>query len=253
MTLNDFSDVFDFAIYLKSDIWKHSDLVVRLERVGAPPTLALCLIEQVHWHYSTSNIHRKLWLGPSMTAKSLTRNYHDELLSKALARGLYHIQSSISMTTELTSVERESEESSEISEDEIFSPTVSPPKIYDISPERFCIVRGCPIEFRASFSAVPQGTVKWLLNKEEIVSDGRINIKCSEHFSVMSISKIEPRDSGRISFVVENDIGFDTAYASLTVQGIYMFFRYKIVFPNMKDQLEVHVDDLFHKNFKSFR
>lgn len=116
--------------------------------------------------------------------------------------------------------EQETEESSDVSEDEIFSPTVSPPKIYDISPEKFCIIRGRPIEFRASFSAVPQGTVKWLLNKEEIVSDGRVKIDSSEHFSVLSISEIQSRDSGRISFVVENDIGFDTAYASLTVQDV---------------------------------
>ena len=123
------------------------------------------------------------------------------------------------MISEFPSGDQETEESSDISEDEIFSPTVSPPKIYDISPAKFCIVRGCPIEFRASFSAVPQGAVKWLLNKEEIVSDGRVKIDSSEHFSVLSISEIEPSDSGRISFVVENDIGFDTAYASLTVQG----------------------------------
>ena len=123
------------------------------------------------------------------------------------------------LISECPSPDHETEEDSDESEEEIFSPTVSPPKIYDISPSKFCIVRGRPIEFRASFSAVPQGTVKWMLNKEEIVSDSRVRVDTSEHFSVLNISEIEPSDSGRIDFIVENDIGSDTAYASLTVQG----------------------------------
>ena len=113
----------------------------------------------------------------------------------------------------------DSETETDEEEEEFFSPTVSPPKIYDISPAKFCITRGQPIEFRASFSAVPQGTVKWLLNKQEIFTDGRIKIDTSEHFSTLSIGAIEPGDSGKIDVIVENDIGIDTAVASLTVQG----------------------------------
>ena len=61
--------------------------------------------------------------------------------------------------------------------------------------------------------------MKWLLNKQEIFSDNRVKVDTSEHFSTLSISKIEPGDSGRIDVVVENDIGSDMAFASLTVQG----------------------------------
>ena len=58
-----------------------------------------------------------------------------------------------------------------------------------------------------------------MLNKQEIFTDGRIKIDTSEHFSTLSIGAIEPGDSGKIDVIVENDIGIDTAVASLTVQG----------------------------------
>ena len=54
--------------------------------------------------------------------------------------------------------------------EEPFSPTATPPKIYNISPSEFCIKRGETIEFKASYTSVPSGTVSWSKNKQEIKS-----------------------------------------------------------------------------------
>lgn len=54
--------------------------------------------------------------------------------------------------------------------EEPFSPTATPPKIYNISPSEFCIKRGETIEFKASYTSVPPGTVTWSKNKQEIAS-----------------------------------------------------------------------------------
>lgn len=54
--------------------------------------------------------------------------------------------------------------------EEPFSPTATRPKIYNISPSEFCIKRGETIEFKASYTSVPQGTVTWSKNKHNICS-----------------------------------------------------------------------------------
>lgn len=63
-------------------------------------------------------------------------------------------------------------ENTEDALEEPFSPTATPPKIYNISPSDFCIKRGETIEFKASYTSVPPGTVTWCKNKQEIMSGG---------------------------------------------------------------------------------
>ena len=53
---------------------------------------------------------------------------------------------------------------------EPFSPTATPPKVYNISPSDFCILRGGAIEFKASYTSVPPGKVKWCKNKMEVTT-----------------------------------------------------------------------------------
>ncbi|XP_052235177.1 myosin light chain kinase, smooth muscle-like isoform X3 [Dreissena polymorpha] len=104
--------------------------------------------------------------------------------------------------------------------DEPFSPTATPPKIYNICPAEFCIKRGGTIEFKASYTSVPPGTVMWYKNKEELKSDSRRKIETSEHFSTLTIDNIQPSDSGKFYISVENRLGHDTAFASLTVEDV---------------------------------
>lgn len=54
--------------------------------------------------------------------------------------------------------------------EEPFSPTATPPKIYNISPSEFCILRGGKIEFTASFTSVPPGTITWSRGKHVLQS-----------------------------------------------------------------------------------
>ncbi|KAL4216907.1 hypothetical protein ACF0H5_023367 [Mactra antiquata] len=104
--------------------------------------------------------------------------------------------------------------------EEPFSPTATPPKIYNISPSEFCILRGGSIEFKASYTSVPQGTVTWCKNKQEIQSDDRCKIETSECFSTLIIQNIQPSDSGKFDLKVTNKLGSDVAHASLTVEDV---------------------------------
>ncbi|KAL3854884.1 hypothetical protein ACJMK2_014120 [Sinanodonta woodiana] len=102
--------------------------------------------------------------------------------------------------------------------DEDILPTPSPPKIYDISPAKFSILRGGSIEIRTSFSAVPAAEVTWYKNKSQLWSDGRLVIDTSEHFSTLYLNQVQPGDSGCYKVIVKNNLGCDSAKASLTVE-----------------------------------
>lgn len=104
--------------------------------------------------------------------------------------------------------------------EEPFSPTATPPKIYNICPAKFCILRGGTIEFKASYTSVPTGTVTWCQGKQELTSGGRMKIETSDCFSTLTIVNIQPEDSGRFDVKVENKLGFDSAFASLTVEDV---------------------------------
>lgn len=97
-------------------------------------------------------------------------------------------------------------------------PALSPPKIYDISPAKFSILRGGSIEIRISFSAVPAAEVAWYKNKSQLWSEGRLVIDTSEHFSTLSLNPVQPGDSGCYKVIVNNNLGSDSAKASLTVE-----------------------------------
>lgn len=102
--------------------------------------------------------------------------------------------------------------------DEDILPAPSPPKIYDISPAKFSILRGGSLEIRTSFSAVPAAEVTWYKNKSQIWSDGRLVIDTSEHFSTLYLNQVQPGDSGCYKVIVKNNLGCDSAKTSLTVE-----------------------------------
>lgn len=50
-----------------------------------------------------------------------------------------------------------------------------------------------------------------------------MKMNTDEQFSTLTISNIKPSDSGKFVIKVENKLGIDSAFASLTVEGMSAF------------------------------
>jgi hypothetical protein len=80
---------------------------------------------------------------------------------------------------------------------------------------------GQRINYTIPIEGSPLPTAKWTINGTPLLQDGRADLSTTEHETVLDIPFSIRSDSGVYSLTLKNEIGHCTAFANVTVLGLF--------------------------------